>query len=58
MPCHLPRPSLATFTYRSSSLAGLQGNIPYPHIAAECMFVLVVLLLPGHMLGSIRVHHV
>ena len=27
------------------------GYIPYPHIAAECMFVLVVLLLPGHMLG-------
>ena len=38
-------------------MAGLQGYIPYPHIAAECMFVLVVLLLPGHMWGSIRVHH-
>ena len=50
-------PSLATFPYRSSPLAGLQGYIPYPHIAAECMFVLVVLLLPSHMWGSIRVHH-
>ena len=27
------------------------GRIPYPHIAAECMFMLVVLLLPGHMWG-------
>ena len=34
-------------------LAGLQGYIPYPHIAAECMFKLVVLLLLGHMWGSI-----
>ena len=24
----------------------------YPHIAAECMFMLVVLLLPGHMWES------
>ena len=38
-------------------LAGLQGYIPYPHIAAECMFELVILLLPGHMWGSIGVHH-
>ena len=37
------------FPYHSSPLAGLQGYIPYPHIAAECMFVLVVLFLPGHM---------
>ena len=29
----------------------------YPLIVAECMFVLVVLLLHGHVLGSIRVHH-
>ena len=35
----------------------LQGYIPYPHIAAICMFELVVLLLPGHMWGSIGVHH-
>ena len=33
-----PRPSLATFPYRSSPQAGLQGYIPYPHIAAVCMF--------------------
>ena len=47
-----PWPSLDTFPNRSS----LQGYIPYPHITAECMFELVVLLLPGHMWGSIRVH--
>ena len=33
------------------------GLHPYPHIVAECIFVLVVLLLLGHMRGSIRVHH-
>ena len=49
--------SLATSPYHSSPLAGLQGYIPYPHIAAGCMFELVVLLLPGHMWGSIGVHH-
>ena len=49
-----PWPSLATSPYRSSLLAGLQGYIPYPHIAAECMFELVVLLLPGHMWGVHR----
>ena len=48
---------LATSPYRSSPLVGLQGHIPYPHIAAECMFELVILLLPGHMRGSIGVHH-
>ena len=52
-----PWPSLATSSYRSSPLAGLQGYIPYPHRAAVCMFELVVLLLLGHMLRSIRVHH-
>ena len=52
-----PWPSLATSSYRSSPLAGLQGYIPYPHIATGCMFELVVLLLPGHMWGSIGVHH-
>ena len=51
-----PWPSLATPPYRTSLQAGLQDNIPYPHIAAECMFVLVVLLLHGHVWGSIRVH--
>ena len=35
----------------------LLDNIPYPHIVAECKFVLVVLLLHGHVWGSIRVHH-
>ena len=44
-----PWPSLATSPYRSSPLAGLQGYIPNPHIAAVCLFELVVLLLPGHM---------
>ena len=52
-----PWPSLATSPYRSSPLAGLQGYIPYSHIAAICMFELVVLLLLGHMWGSIGVHH-
>ena len=52
-----PWSSLATSPYRSSPLASLQGYIPYPHIAAVCMFELVVLLLPGHMWGSIGVHH-
>ena len=52
-----PWPSLATSPYRSSLPVGLQGHISYPHIAAECMFELVVLLLLGHMWGSIGVHH-
>ena len=30
--------------------------ILYPHIAAECTFELVVLLLRGHVWGSMRVH--
>ena len=45
--------SLVPSPYRSSPLAGLQGYIPYPHIAAVCMFQLVVLLLPG---VSINIH--
>ena len=60
MSCHrhgYPSPSLATSPNRSSPLAGLQGYIPYPLIAAGCMFQPVVLLLPGHMWGSIEVHH-
>ena len=52
-----PWPSLATSPYHSSLLAGLQGYIPYPHIAAVCMLELVVLLLLGHMRCSIGVHH-
>ena len=34
---------------RSSTPAGLHGYILYSHIAAVCMFELVVLLFPGHM---------
>ena len=52
-----PWPSLATSPYHSSLLAGLQGYIPYPHIAAVCMFELVVLLLLGHMRGPIGVQN-
>ena len=33
------------------------GLHPYPHRAAVCMFELVFLLLPGHVWGSIGVHH-
>ena len=50
-------PSLATSPNHSSLLAGLLGYIPHPHVAAVCMFELVVLLLLGHMWGSIGVHH-
>ena len=50
-----PWPSLATPPYSSSLLVGLQGYIPHPHRAALCMFELVVLLLFGHMRGSIGV---
>ena len=50
-------PSLATFPYRSSPPAGLLGYIPCPHVAAVCKFGLVVLLLLGHMWGSIEVRH-
>ena len=52
-----PWPSLATSPYRSSRPAGLLGYIPCPHIAAVCKFGLVVLLLLGHMWGSIGVRH-
>ena len=52
-----PWPPLATSPYRSSPLADLKGHIPYPHIAAVCMFELAVLPLLGHMWGSIEVHH-
>ena len=50
-----PSPFGYTSPYRSSPLVGFQGHIAYPHIAAECMFELVVLLLTGHMWGSIGV---
>ena len=49
-----PWPSLATSPYYSSPLAGLQGYILCPHIAAVCKFELVVLLLFGHMWGVHR----
>ena len=52
-----PWASLATSPYHSSPLAGLQGYILCPHIAAVCKFELVVLLLLGHMWRSIGVHH-
>ena len=52
-----PWPSLATFPYRSSPPAGLLGYILCPHIAAVCKFGLVILLLLGHMWGSIVVRH-
>ena len=50
-------PSLATPPYRSSLPAGPQGYISYPNRAAVCRFELVVLLLFGHMTGSIGEHH-
>ena len=49
--------SLATSPYYSSPPAGLLGYILCPHIAAVCKFGLVVLLLLGHMWGSIGVSH-
>ena len=52
-----PWPSLATSPNYSSPPAGLQGYILCPHIVAVCKFELVVLLLHGHMWGSIGVHH-
>ena len=58
MSCHRhghPWPFLATSPYCLSPLAGLQGYILYPHRAAVCMFELVVLLLLGHIWGSIGV---
>ena len=51
------RPSLATSPYHSLPPAGLQGYILCLHIAAVCKFELVVLILLGHMWGSIGVHH-
>ena len=50
-------PSFATSPYCSSPLAGLQGYISCPHIAAVSMFELVVLLLLGYTWGFIGVHH-
>ena len=53
-----PWPSLVTSPYHSSPLAGLQGYILCPHIAAVCKFKLVVLLLLGHMWGSIQYNNI
>ena len=52
-----PCPSLATSSYRSSLLVGLQGYIQYPHRAAVSRFEQVILLLLGHMSGSLGEHH-
>ena len=52
-----PWPSFATIPYRSLPPADLLDYIPFLHIAAVCMFELVVLLLLGHKWGSIGVHH-
>ena len=60
MSCHqhgYPWPSLATPPYCSSLLAGPKGYFPYPDTASVCRFELVVLLLLGHMRGSIGVHY-
>ena len=46
-----PWPSLATPPSRSSLLADPQGYIPYPHRPAVCRFMLVALLLLGHVGG-------
>ena len=57
MSCHqhgYPWLSLITSPYHSLPLAVLQGYIPYPHIAAVCMFELVTQLLLGHMWGVHR----
>ena len=51
------RPSLATSSYHSSPPAGLQGYILCPRIVAVCKFEQIVLLLHGHMWGSIGAHH-
>ncbi len=53
----LSRYFFLSFIASGRVLAGLQGYILYPPIAAECMFLLVVLLLPGHMWGSIGLYH-
>ena len=41
----------------SSLLVGPEGYIPYPHRPAVCRFELVVLLLLGHVKGSIGANH-
>ena len=53
----IPDPLLPLLPINSLPLAGLQGYILCPQIADLCKFKLVVLLLLGHMWGSIGVHH-
>ena len=48
---------LTTAPYHSSLPAGPKGYIPYLHRAAVRRFMLVALLLLGHVKGSTRVHH-
>ena len=50
-------PSLATPPNRSLLPVGPQGYTLYPHRAAVCRFEQAVLLLHGHVKGSIGVHH-
>ena len=50
----IPWPSLTTFPYRSSPLICLQGHILYLHIAAECMFELIVLFFTRPYVGVHR----
>ena len=47
----IPDPLSPLFPIVHRLWQGLQGYIPYPHIAAEFMFVLVALLLLVHMWG-------
>ena len=50
-----PWPSSRHFSLSLIASGRSSGPHPYPHTAAECMFESVVLLLPGHMWGSIGV---
>ena len=52
-----PWPSLATPSYHSLLLVGLQSYIPYWRRAIVHRFKLVVLPLLGHVKGSTGVHH-
>ena len=61
---HVMPPARISLTLsRHSSLSFItsgrsSGLHPYSHRAAVCMFELAVLLLFGHMRGSIGVHHI
>ena len=56
---HVVPPAQISLTFsRHSSVSFIaSGYIPYPHRAAICRFELVVLLLFGHMTGTIGEHH-